>query len=250
MSSSTSRSTPLPSFLDPTPSELNQIYKTLSAREQGRRILAQRSLTTKPSSSSSSLREEEAFSVRVGTSREHMNKNRYGDIIAYDSSRILLSRLIPETSYVNASLIREPDLGFESDFLPRRYWIAAQGPVDTTVPAFLSLLLSPPSSPCSISPLPLVQLIVQLTPLVEQNREKCSAYFPNAKGEEWVFDREDCEGQEEGIWVRYEGRDTEGGEVEGERRSWLRLGKEGDEKGRRVLHVEYLGWRDHGEPFF
>lgn len=86
--------------------------------------------------------------MRVGTSREHMNKNRYtslssaarygiaelidwddhryGDIIAYDSSRILLSRLIPETSYVNASLIREPDLGFESDFLPRRYWIAAQ----------------------------------------------------------------------------------------------------------------------------
>jgi len=46
------------------------------------------------------------------------------------------------------------------------------------------------------------------------------------------------------VWVRYEGR-IEG--ERGERRSRLRVGNEEGGEGREVIHVEYLGWRDHGE---
>jgi len=45
------------------------------------------------------------------------------------------------------------------------------------------------------------------------------------------------------VWVRYEGR-LEG--EKGERRSKLRVGTKEGEEGREVVHVEYLGWRDHG----
>ncbi|GAA5898547.1 protein tyrosine phosphatase family protein [Sporobolomyces salmoneus] len=269
---SSSSSLPLPSFLQPTPSEFSQIYRTLTAREQARRAYSQRSSSTSSGSSSNgSLGQggngQAAYSTRIGTLRENIQNNRYGDIIAYDSSLILIpSPSTPESNsnsnssfYVNASLIVEPDLGFPPNLLPRRYWVAAQGPTGSTVPSFLSLLLHPPTSPSllqstSHKPLPLINLIVQLTPLVEQNREKCAPYFPSdTLGEEWFWSPEDREdGGEEGIWVRYEGR-AEGesvreGNGDGERRSWLRVGREGDEEGRRVMHVEYLGWRDHGVP--
>ena len=39
---------------------------------------------------------------------------RYGDILAYDRTRCL------------PPLVREPDLGFDDDVLPRRWWVAAQ----------------------------------------------------------------------------------------------------------------------------
>jgi hypothetical protein len=54
----------------------------------------------------------------------------YGDIIAYDSTRCLpplrTTRSDDEASYVNASLVRELDLGLPSEKLKRRWWVAAQ----------------------------------------------------------------------------------------------------------------------------
>jgi len=55
---------------------------------------------------------------------------RYGDILAYDRTRCLpplrTTDSPAEPDYVNASLVREPDLGFDDDVLPRRWWVAAQ----------------------------------------------------------------------------------------------------------------------------
>ncbi|GAA5843311.1 hypothetical protein JCM5353_005271 [Sporobolomyces roseus] len=249
-------SSPPPSFLTPSPNDLNQIYRTLSNREQARRILSQRSLQSGTSNSTATVHEE-PFGVTVGSSRDNMGNNRYGDIIAYDSSRILIpststSNSTSETTssefYVNASLILEPDLGFSPQDLPRRYWVAAQGPTTPTIPSFLSLLLHSPCSPSHPDPnLSPIQLIIQLTPLIEQNREKCAPYFPSDReGEEWIWETEDREDGGVGtVWVRYEGR-IEG--ERGERRSRLRVGNEEGEEGREVIHVEYLGWRDHGVP--
>lgn len=123
--------------------------------------------------------------------------------------------------------------------------LATQAPIPHTVHDFLSLLLSPPSSPAyqetGAGPLPLVNLVVQLTPLVEGRRQKCHPYFPATVGE---TARVPSEGGErgQGVWVRLERKE----ESEGARTSELRVGREGDELGRRVVHVEYLGWRDHG----
>lgn len=55
---------------------------------------------------------------------------RYGDIIAYDRTRVLAADAPPAESesppYVNASLVREPELGIDEAVLPRKWWIAAQ----------------------------------------------------------------------------------------------------------------------------
>ncbi|CEQ41844.1 SPOSA6832_03595 [Sporobolomyces salmonicolor] len=208
----------------------------------------------RPRDAASACRPESWFKAEAGTARGNTSKNRYGDIICYDRTRVLppfpATAASDEPPYVNASLVREPDLGFPESEVPRRWWIAAQAPIPTTVHDFLSLLLAYPTShafgsstsPCPPA-LPLVSLIVQLTPLVEGRREKCHPYFPSEPGEEWELPS-GTERPGEGIWIRLESKD----ERDGARTSELSVGREGDEAGRRVTHVEYLGWRDHGVP--
>jgi len=114
---------------------------------------------------------------------------------------------------------------------------------------FLSLLLSPPTSllhkasSTPLEPLPLINLVVQLTPLVEGRRQKCHPYFPSNVGETAQLASESGE-RGQGVWVRLDSKE----ERDGARTSKLRVGREGDAEGRRVVHVEYLGWRDHGAP--
>jgi len=132
-----------------------------------------------------------------------------------------------------------------------------------TVPSFLSLLTNAPTSPAlqssssssSRSSLPLINLIVQLTPLSEGGREKCHPYYPppcSEEGEEsWSFDsqtrRERFDGGKQGIKVTRLEKSLDHDDQEDERRRWLRI--ENIDRTRTVMHVEYLGWRDHGESF-
>ncbi|TNY22800.1 protein-tyrosine phosphatase-like protein [Rhodotorula diobovata] len=254
---------PPPAFLTPSREALHSALAALQEREQLRRAIISDArmhgyAAVQGGSRSDARRrregeaEDEWFAVDAGSSRANLDKNRYSDIIAYDRTRCLpplrtTAGAVSAPDYVNASLVREPDLGFSEDVLPRRWWIAAQAPIPHTVHDFLSLLLSPPSSPAyqetGAGPLPLVNLVVQLTPLVEGRRQKCHPYFPATVGE---TARVPSEGGErgQGVWVRLERKE----ESEGARTSELRVGREGDELGRRVVHVEYLGWRDHGVP--
>ncbi|GAA5855511.1 hypothetical protein JCM8547_007864 [Rhodosporidiobolus lusitaniae] len=243
---------------------LTAILSTLSEREQHRRFLADQGRLHGLNGAGSVVEngrnaggqpggadEADWFSVAVGTAHENMGKNRYGDIIAYDRTRCLpplrTTASNVEPSYVNASLVHEPDLGVSANQLKRRWWVAAQAPIPSTVHDFLSLLLTPPTSlasqAISAPPLPLINLIVQLTPLVEGRREKCHPYFPSSSGETWDIP---SAGQEagQGVWVRLEKKE----EKDGARTSELTVGKEGEAEGRKVTHVEYLGWRDHGVP--
>ncbi|BGP30646.1 hypothetical protein JCM10296v2_002403 [Rhodotorula toruloides] len=254
-----SRAAP-PAFLAPSPTALRNALAILSEREHLRRTLAAERRSGcqvriqgqgEPANGATDDDCEGWFSVSAGTSRENMAKNRYGDIIAYDRTRCLpplrTAASSDEANYVNASLVREPDLGFDEKDVPRRWWVAAQAPIPPTVHDFLSLLLTPPSSlahqSLSAPKLPPINLIVQLTPLVEGRRQKCHPYFPANVGETARI--ASASGEEgEGVWVRLE----EKRESEGARESLVRVGKEGDEQGRRVAHLEYLEWRDHGVP--
>lgn len=115
-----------------------------------------------------------------------------------------------------------------------------KAPIESTLHAFLSLLLSPPTSAEHPSAdLPLVNLIVQLTPLVEQGRSKCHPYFPRTVGETLRFSSA-TSGE---VWVRLD----EKVEGDGIRTSQFTVGKGADVTGRQVTHVEYRGWGDHGE---
>ncbi|GAA5836119.1 hypothetical protein JCM9279_002201 [Rhodotorula babjevae] len=249
---------PPPPFLHPQPNALHSALAALQEREYLRRAsISDTRIRTTQSGSRTAPRgdddEPDWFSVGAASSRTNRDKNRYGDILAYDRTRCLptlrTTAAADEPDYVNASLVREPDLGFDDEVLPRRWWVAAQAPIPHTVHDFLSLLLSPPtslshkSSAIPLEPLPLINLVVQLTPLVEGRRKKCHPYFPSNVGE--TAQLESASGEAgQGVWVRLEGKE----ERDGARTSALRVGREGDAEGRRVVHVEYLGWRDHGVP--
>ncbi|GAA6004780.1 tyrosine-protein phosphatase [Rhodotorula paludigena] len=259
---------PPPAWVTPSPDRLSSVVDCLAEREHYRRSVMRERRLGDSFPGAVGAQEgaqdddggESWYRVEVGASRNQLHKNRYGDIIAYDRTRCLpplRTTAANEQDYVNASLVREPDLGFGDDVLPRRWWVAAQAPIPDTVHDFLSLLLTPPtslayqSSASSAAPaaagqpraLPLVNLIVQLTPLVEGRRQKCHPYFPSAVGQTW--DLPSASGERgQGVWVRLERKD----ERDGARTSELRVGREGDSEGRKVLHVEYLGWRDHGVP--
>lgn len=157
--------------------------------------------------------------------------SRYCDILPYDRTRVLLGS---GSDYVNASLVQEPQL---TKGKRKRWWIASQAPTPDTVPAFWRLATEPSTSRArgeSEEPLPPANLIVQLTPLVEGGRRKCEPYFPPDSGVQSRVGR---------TIIKLVSKE----ERPDRRVSQLEL-EEDDGKTRRVIHVEYLGWRDHGVP--
>lgn len=86
-----------------------------------------------------------------------------GSIVAIHSLSGLLSaqreQNDPESIYVNANYI--------TDFFGRNGWIAAQGPTQRTLPAFVRMIWEQD-----------VKTIVMLTKLKEGTKGKCEPYFP------------------------------------------------------------------------
>eukprot|EP00040_Diaphanoeca_grandis_P017719 m.92899 g.92899 ORF g.92899 m.92899 type:complete len:978 (-) comp26581_c0_seq2:163-3096(-) len=89
-------------------------------------------------------------------------KNRYGNIVAYDNSRVVLDVINddPDTDYVNANWIS----GYNK---PREY-IASQGPVPNSFISFWRMIWY-----CNI------ETIVMVTHEVEKGRMKCHRYWPD-----------------------------------------------------------------------
>ncbi|SCV74156.1 BQ2448_6588 [Microbotryum intermedium] len=269
------------------PSAFETIAKLLTDRERNRSRIAQhlayaqmqrrqqRSYQGEDEDGSSGegdVVEGSMFSMSAGLSQKNKDKNRYRDIICYNPTRVLLTPgrdrnggaasvdadTLADRGYVNASLIQEPDLGL----LPptggtryrRRWWVAAQAPIQNTLHAFISMLLTPPvsleSTRNATAPLPRIKTIVQLTPLIEQRRQKCHPYFPNKIGETWFLNPDGDQNEGEGpddVWVRL---DSKVKRQDGSRESELRVGRRGQRQaeGHRVRHLEYRGWSDHGSP--
>ncbi|KAM6980294.1 receptor-type tyrosine-protein phosphatase T isoform 2-T2 [Aplochiton taeniatus] len=93
---------------------------------------------------------------------ENRNKNRYGNIIAYDHTRVRLQLLEgdPHSDYINANYI-------DGYHRPRHY-IATQGPMQETVREFWRMIWQENSGS-----------IVMVTNLVEVGRVKCVRYWPD-----------------------------------------------------------------------
>ncbi|XP_059925931.1 receptor-type tyrosine-protein phosphatase T [Gadus macrocephalus] len=93
---------------------------------------------------------------------ENRNKNRYGNIIAYDHTRVRLQPLEgdPHSDYINANYI-------DGYHRPRHY-IATQGPMQETVRDFWRMVWQENSAS-----------IVMVTNLVEVGRVKCVRYWPD-----------------------------------------------------------------------
>ncbi|XP_066925489.1 receptor-type tyrosine-protein phosphatase F-like isoform X2 [Clytia hemisphaerica] len=94
----------------------------------------------------------------------NLSKNRYGNIVAYDHSRVMLNQIDndPYSTYINANFIN----GYQQ----QKKFIAAQGPLPETVLDFWRMVWEQNTA-----------TIVMLTRLVEDNKVKCEQYWPEGK---------------------------------------------------------------------
>lgn len=97
---------------------------------------------------------------------ENIDKNRYQDILPYDSTRVqLLDSMTGD--YINASFV---DMTVPPGIINR--YIATQGPLSSTCDDFWQMIWE---QNCS--------LIIMVTPLIEAGRVKCHKYWPDEKSE-------------------------------------------------------------------
>uniref|UniRef100_A0A3P9LPA4 protein-tyrosine-phosphatase n=1 Tax=Oryzias latipes TaxID=8090 RepID=A0A3P9LPA4_ORYLA len=147
---------------------------------------------------------------------ENRMKNRYGNIIAYDHSRVRLQALEGEQSsdYINANYV-------DGYHRPNHY-IATQGPMQETVSDFWRMVWQENTA-----------AIVMVTNLVEVGRVKCCKYWPD-----------DTE-----IY-----RDIKVTLIETELLSeyvirTFAVEKRGAHEIREIRQFHFTGWPDHGVPY-
>ncbi|KAF8766521.1 Tyrosine-protein phosphatase non-receptor type like protein [Argiope bruennichi] len=102
-------------------------------------------------------------SMDVAKLPENASKNRYKDVLPYDSSRVILKEGT-DGDYINASFVHMP---LPHPRKPNEY-IAAQGPLPQTCNDFWQVIWEQN-----------VGIVVMVTPLKERNRVKCHQYWPD-----------------------------------------------------------------------
>ncbi|XP_076346363.1 receptor-type tyrosine-protein phosphatase S-like isoform X3 [Tachypleus tridentatus] len=92
---------------------------------------------------------------------ENIKKNRYGNLLPYDHSRVILEPLpgVSSSDYINASYI--------DGYNRMKEYIATQGPKENTFLDFWRMVWQENSS-----------VIVMVTGLVENGKRKCAKYWP------------------------------------------------------------------------
>ncbi|XP_056437745.1 receptor-type tyrosine-protein phosphatase kappa isoform X8 [Gadus chalcogrammus] len=160
--------------------------------------------------------EGQSASWDVAKKDQNRTKNRYGNIIAYDHSRVILQPIEddPSSDYINANYID----GYQR---PSHY-IATQGPVHETVYDFWRMAWQEQSA-----------CIVMVTNLVEVGRVKCYKYWP---------DDAEVYGDFKVTFVEVEPL------AEYVVRTFT-LERRGFNEVREVKQFHFTGWPDHGVPY-
>ncbi|KAJ7327165.1 hypothetical protein JRQ81_016924 [Phrynocephalus forsythii] len=152
----------------------------------------------------------------VGQTKENRKKNRYKNILPYDTTRVPLGT---EGGYINASFIRMPVGSMEY------VYIACQGPLPTTVADFWQMAWE---QNCTV--------IAMMTQEVEGEKIKCQRYWPDALGKTtMVTERLRLSlarlQQLKGFVIRImELEDIQTGEL------------------RHISHLNFTAWPDHDTP--
>uniref|UniRef100_A0A8C6KH58 Protein tyrosine phosphatase non-receptor type 13 n=1 Tax=Nothobranchius furzeri TaxID=105023 RepID=A0A8C6KH58_NOTFU len=152
----------------------------------------------------------------IGQTKENKKKNRYKNIIPFDTTRVKLGR---DGGYINANFI---DMQVKDETY--RY-IACQGPLPTTLGDFWQMVWEQKSN-----------VIAMMTQEVEGGKVKCQRYWPDTpKTAEMVDDRLQVtlikDQHLDNFIIRLiEVKDVQTGESQ------------------IVTHLNYTGWPDHGTP--
>ncbi|TMS12429.1 Receptor-type tyrosine-protein phosphatase kappa [Larimichthys crocea] len=166
--------------------------------------------------------EGQSASWDVAKKEQNRTKNRYGNIIAYDHSRVILQPIEddPSSDYINANYI---DIWLYRDGYQRpSHYIATQGPVHETVYDFWRMVWQEQSA-----------CIVMVTNLVEVGRVKCYKYWP---------DDAEVYGDFKVTFVEVEPL------AEYVVRTFT-LERRGFNEVREVKQFHFTGWPDHGVPY-
>ncbi|XP_061564764.1 receptor-type tyrosine-protein phosphatase H-like [Cololabis saira] len=152
---------------------------------------------------------------KAATQPENKGKNRYTNVLPYDWCRVKLMTSAPrdDLDYINASYMP----GYNSN----REYIAAQGPVSSTVKDFWKMIWEQK-----------VKGIVMVTNCTENGRAKCEQYWPEERkiyGELLVTLRSE---QQKPTWTlrEFTVKDTNTSEEH------------------TVKHFHFTAWPDHGVP--
>uniref|UniRef100_A0A4W4GPX1 Receptor-type tyrosine-protein phosphatase kappa n=1 Tax=Electrophorus electricus TaxID=8005 RepID=A0A4W4GPX1_ELEEL len=164
--------------------------------------------------------EGQSASWDVAKKEQNRTKNRYGNIIAYDHSRVILQPMEDDSAsdYINANYIDVSGDGYQR---PSHY-IATQGPVHETVYDFWRMIWQEQSA-----------CIVMVTNLVEVGRVKCYKYWP---------DDAEVYGDFKVAFVEVEPL------AEYVVRTFT-LERRGFNEVREVKQFHFTGWPDHGVPY-
>uniref|UniRef100_A0A8C5TCT2 Receptor-type tyrosine-protein phosphatase kappa n=1 Tax=Malurus cyaneus samueli TaxID=2593467 RepID=A0A8C5TCT2_9PASS len=164
--------------------------------------------------------EGQSASWDVAKKDQNRTKNRYGNIIAYDHSRVILQPVEddPSSDYINANYI---DVSGMNSFLPLNL-LASLCPVHETVYDFWRMIWQEQSA-----------CVVMVTNLVEVGRVKCYKYWP---------DDTEVYGDFKVTCVEMEPL------AEYVVRTFT-LGRRGYNEIREVKQFHFTGWPDHGVPY-
>lgn len=149
--------------------------------------------------------------------------NRYADILPYDRNRVKLITKDGYHNYINASHVHLP---FQSSLeTPLKQFIVSQGPTEKTTPQFWRMC----HDECKSDRI----VIVMLTPLKENEKEKCFPY--------WMKDASYSSKRFQGTLSLKKGKSFAYGEsiVVTE----LALGD------KMVYHVHFTDWKDYDRPY-
>ncbi|XP_053112418.1 tyrosine-protein phosphatase non-receptor type 13 isoform X1 [Hemicordylus capensis] len=152
----------------------------------------------------------------VGQTKENRKKNRYKNILPYDTTRVPLGA---EGGYINASFIRM-QVGSKE-----YVYVACQGPLPTTVADFWQMTWE---QNCTV--------IAMMTQEVEGEKVKCQRYWPDVLGKTTMVDDRLRLAlvrlqQLKGFVIRVmELEDIQTGEL------------------RRISHLNFTAWPDHDTP--
>ncbi|XP_072533102.1 receptor-type tyrosine-protein phosphatase kappa isoform X5 [Salminus brasiliensis] len=187
--------------------------------------------------------EGQSASWDVAKKEQNRTKNRYGNIIAYDHSRVILQPMEddPSSDYINANYIdvsgdaSPPSIGegvrnsspsliwlYRDGYQRPSHYIATQGPVHETVYDFWRMIWQEQSA-----------CIVMVTNLVEVGRVKCYKYWP---------DDAEVYGDFKVTFVEVEPL------AEYVVRTFT-LERRGFNELREVKQFHFTGWPDHGVPY-
>jgi protein tyrosine phosphatase len=179
------------------------------------------------------------------TGRYHDGRNRYQDILPYNSTRVALKPRVDGTDiqgryqdYINASYVSTPN---------GTQYIATQGPIIETIKDFWRMVWDRVST----TQPDMSSTIIMLTQLSEGRQEKCVKYWPEPIGaERQVHDRDERGEIQNTLVVRLAQQEkVKEADCLVSTIELFARGPQGNEGPRhQVKHLHYYGWRDHSIP--